>query len=218
MTGQPDVSLYLVRHGRTAYNREGRVQGRRIDAPLDALGRAQAARLAERFADVPLAAVYTSVLRRTAETAAPLLARRPDLRATALADLDEMSWGALEGQPASERLTALYHAMNARWRAGETDARVPGGESPEEVATRALHAVRAIQERHAGASVLVVTHGRLLRVLLCALLHEGDLSRMQDFPTPNAALTHVVLSETHARLERLADTAHLAGLDEPVLP
>jgi len=62
------TTILLARHGETDWNREGRFQGH-ADPPRNATGRAQAARLAVELADVELAAVYSSPLRRALETA-----------------------------------------------------------------------------------------------------------------------------------------------------
>jgi probable phosphoglycerate mutase len=205
--------VLLARHGETDANAERRIQGRGLDTDLNARGRAQAGRLADHLADVPLGAVYTSALRRTHQTAAPLLARRPDLRATALADLDEMSWGVHEGQMGGVALSEVYRQTVAQWNAGALDERVEGGESPREVERRARRALRAIQAAHASGTVLVVTHGRTLRVLLGSLLPAYGLTRMQELTHPNASLTEVELApDGAARLVRLASTDHLDGL------
>lgn len=85
-----DLTLYLVRHGETDYNRRRIMQGRRIDAPLNETGRAQAEALAERFADAPLDAIYSSTLKRADATADAIAARHPAAERHRLADLDEM--------------------------------------------------------------------------------------------------------------------------------
>lgn len=61
------TTIVLVRHGRTAANREGIFRGR-MDVPLDATGRAQAAATAQLLKTWPLAAIYSSPLSRAART------------------------------------------------------------------------------------------------------------------------------------------------------
>src|SRR5690606_28201169 len=85
------TTLYLVRHGETDYNRASIMQGRRVDARLNAVGRAQAAALARRFARAPLDAIYTSTLARARETALAVAAVQPEATFVELSDLEEMS-------------------------------------------------------------------------------------------------------------------------------
>lgn len=205
----PVLTLTLVRHGQTDYNATQRVQGRGIDSDLNELGRWQAERLAERLAAERFDALFTSSLRRTHQTAAPLVARRPDLIPSALPDLDEMDWGRYEGSPASEEVRATYRRYVARWEEGDFDLAVTGGESPRDVEIRARRAIAQIQALHPTGSVLVVTHGRLLRVLLASMLPDYTLHRMQDLTLDNTAVTVLDLSTDGPRARLLNDLSHL---------
>lgn len=109
------TTVYLIRRGRTDLNRAGRLRGR-VDAPLDEVGRAEADRLAALFAGVKLAAVLTSPVQRTVQTAVPLAAstNAPLRRVMAFLDRDygpwngrlkaevERSYGSLEMAPGVE--------------------------------------------------------------------------------------------------------------------
>lgn len=203
------LSLTFVRHGQTDYNADGRVQGRGIDSDLNALGRWQAERLATRLASQPLEALYTSSLRRTHQTVAPLLVRRPDLKPIALPDLDEMDWGDYEGQAANPEIREQYRRYVEKWNAGSVDHAVRGGESPRDVELRALRAMAHIQSTHASGNVLVVTHGRFLRVLLASMLPEFSLRRMQELTHENTAVSIVELGPGEPRARLLNDTSHL---------
>ena len=206
------LTLTFARHGETDYNAEGRVQGRGIDSDLNARGRQQAERLAARLADQPFDAVYTSSMRRTHQTVAPLLAVRPQLAPVALADFDEMHWGVYEGRGASPDLREQYARYVDAWTGGAFELAVDGGESPRDVERRAVRAVDAIRDAHGEGEVLVVTHGRLLRVLLASLLPAYTLHRMQDLTHGNTALSVVEFGPDGARARALNDTQHLDGL------
>lgn len=201
--------ITFVRHGETDYNAERRVQGRGVDSDLNATGRRQAERLAERLADAPFEAVYTSAMRRTHQTAAPILARRPGLAPTALADLDEMDWGVYEGRPPTPELREAYRGYVSAWEAGDFERAIEGGESPRDVEARARRAVASIQEAHAEGPVLVVTHGRLLRVLLTSLLPEYTLHQMQELTHSNTALSVVEFGPDGPHALSLNDTTHI---------
>ncbi len=213
------MTLYLTRHGETDANAAGLVQGRGMDPDLNAVGHAQAEALARCLADVPLAAVYTSTQRRSQQTAEPTLAGHDGARLVVRAGLDEMDWGVHEGKgytaESSDPATfAAYEALNRAWAAGQSEVRIEGGESPDEVWSRVRPVLVEIGEAFPQGAVLVVSHRRLLRVLLAGLLPGGGLERMHDYPHANAALSVLdvpggVLGPD-VRLITLADLSHLA--------
>lgn len=205
------TELYFTRHGETEYNRRHIVQGRKIDSSLNATGRRQARALAERLADLSLDAIYASTLTRARETAACIAEHHPDVPLAHLNDLEEMSWGVHEGDPPSEETDAIY----ARWQRGEFDYTIEQGESILDVQERGLRAVRQITRAHEGETVLVVAHGRLLRIVLASLLDGYGLERMQDIKHDNTAINHLICKEDGCYEATLLNcTAHL---DEPHL-
>ncbi|MDQ7040981.1 MAG: histidine phosphatase family protein [Rhodothermus sp.] len=203
------TTLYLVRHGETDYNRHNIVQGRGVDAPLNEQGRRQAKALARRFASVPLEAIYTSPLQRAVATAEAVRLYHPEVPLYRMVDLEEMDWGHLEGKPYAPPYDAQIRAVYERWRAGEYAYPVPGGESILDVQRRALRALETILMQHEGKTVLVVTHGRFLRVLLASVLPEYGLARMEALPHTNTAVNHLVYEQGRFRALRLNCTAHL---------
>ncbi len=145
------TELLLVRHAETEWNREGRWQGH-ADPPLNEAGRAQARALAEALAGERLDAIYTSDLRRAAETAEILGAALghavtldPDLR-----EIDVGSWSGLTRDDVARRFP---------------DWETHDGESPDELQARVVGAVRRIAQRHPDGQVLIVTHGGSIRSL-----------------------------------------------------
>lgn len=207
----PDgTTLYFARHGETDYNRDDVMQGRGVDLSLNATGRAQAAALADRLADVPFDVVFTSPLRRATETAAVLAAPHAPIDVHELPDLEEMSWGVYEGTgPSPERRRAL-RSLKTAWRDGDAfDTPIEGGESILEVQARALRAVRRILEDAAGRTALVVTHGRYLRVLLASILPGYGLHRMHEMHHSNTGLYRVVSAGGAFRADVRNSTTHL---------
>lgn len=145
------LRLWLVRHGATDWSDRGRLNGR-TDLPLNARGRRQAAALATRLAGRAWAGVWTSDLRRAAETArlaAPGARAEPRLR--------EIDFGALEGRP----WQALERHVREALVAFE-GFRAPAGESTEEVRARVLGFLSEL----APGDHLVFTHGGVIRALL----------------------------------------------------
>src|SRR4051812_26388074 len=95
-----DMNILLVRHGETAWNRDGRYQGR-TDIPLSETGQAQVAALGRRLASLPIAVAYASPLSRAKTTAEAILAGRP-IGLSLDAGLVEISHGGWEGKLATE--------------------------------------------------------------------------------------------------------------------
>ncbi len=144
------MHIYLLRHGRTAYNAERRYQGE-LDILLSDEGRAQLQR-----ADYDPEVVYVSSLQRTAQTARVLF---PTARLVAVPDLREMNFGEFQGRTAAEmEHDAAYRA----WTEGGCVDRCPGGESQAEFSERVCRAfARLVTEALAAGEerLTVVAHG-----------------------------------------------------------
>jgi probable phosphoglycerate mutase len=203
------TDLYLVRHGETDYNRDGIVQGSGIDSVLNETGRAQAQALAERLADTPLDAVYASTLRRAKQTATVAARPHEPVSKTFLRDLEEISWGIFEGEAPSPTRNDAMQAVKDRWRAGEYDHAMQGGESIRDVQARALRAIEHVVAREAGRTVLVVAHGRYLRILLATVLEDYSLADMHRLDHTNTCVNRVEYRKGRFRAATLNCTAHL---------
>lgn len=187
--------IYLTRHGQSLYNLAGRIGG---DAPLAPAGEAYAARLAawmrEEVADVDTLPVWTSTLRRTQQTAAPL---GVGVRAWKL--LDEIDAGVCDGLTYAE-VAAHHPAVDAGRRADKFGFRYPQGESYEDVIDR-LDPVVLELERQRGP-VLIVAHQAVLRAL------HGYLTGLHPQRIPHTPIPlHTVM--------RVTPDAYGTG-DEPV--
>lgn len=161
MTRETASDLFLVRHGETDWNAEGRWQGQ-TDVPLNAAGRAQARELAGRLRGAGLSIVASSDLLR-ARTTAEIVAAELGL-ALRPADhrLREQGFGDFEGLTAQE-CAARYPAAWVRY-AADSRATPPGGESAGEVLARVVPALREVAAL--GSAALVVMHGRALRTFV----------------------------------------------------
>ena len=210
-----ETTLYFVRHGETDYNRRRIVQGRGVDSMLNATGRSQAVAVARRLASVAFDAIYTSTLRRAAETAEAIAHEHATVPVHHLSDLEEMAWGVFEGKPFSLEVRQALEAIYARWNQGEFGYRIPAGESIYDVQQRGRKAIEYILARHDGETVLVVTHGRYLRVLLATLLDDYGLERMEEIPHANTGVNRLAYHGGRFEIALLNCTDHL---EEPVFP
>jgi probable phosphoglycerate mutase len=162
--------LLLLRHGATAWNELGRIQGRH-DEPLSPAGRAGLAgcRVPAPWRDGEW---VTSPLRRAAQTAALLGAPRVSCAAA----LTEMDWGEWEGCTLGELRRRDSEGMR-RNEARGLDFRPPAGESPRDVCARLAAWVRELDA--AGPALVAVTHKGVIRAAL-SLATGWDLS--EDYP------------------------------------
>src|SRR5438105_2360386 len=141
------TTLYLVRHGETDWNRDGRVQGH-SDTPLNATGRAQAKSLASRVDDVTFGSAFSSDSSRAYETASLILAGRR-LPITTTKDLRERFLGRWEGELVTHLATSDPEGWRA-WLERPRDRAPHGGETEVQLEARVARAVRNIVEASKG--------------------------------------------------------------------
>ena len=160
--------LALIRHGATAWNAEGRVQGH-TDTPLSAEGHAEVSARGGRGLNPALSGYYwvSSPLRRARLTATLLCGFAPPCEPRLL----EMNWGNWEGRTLAELRAELGAAMQANEDRG-LDFRPEGGESPREVQNRVRPWLAEIAARR--PAVAAVTHKGLIRAVMAAA-HDWDM-------------------------------------------
>jgi alpha-ribazole phosphatase/probable phosphoglycerate mutase len=197
----------MARHGQTEWNARRRFQGA-SDVGLSDLGRRQAEALGGAIRSRALAAVYTSPLRRAAETAEIALRGR-DVPITTLPELIELSLGEWEGRTVEE-IRRREGDPYQRWIEAPLDCPPPGSESLLDLSARVRRAIDRIHAFHAhgaegdGREVLVVAHGGVISVYACHLLGLS-LNHLWRLRVDNASLTTVA----PPRLISINDTAHL---------
>lgn len=180
------TSLYLVRHGETDWNKSRRIQGH-SDIQLNDTGREQASRTAELLASRRWDAVYSSPLSRAWETASIIAGRLGFDGPTALPGVIERNYGQAEG--------LTYDELAEKFPFGSD---VTGRESREHAAARAVPALIEAARRHAEGSVLVVSHGGLIRSVLTHLEPEHGLHH--DEPITNGSVHSLRYGEDGLRL------------------
>jgi probable phosphoglycerate mutase len=203
--------LCIVRHGETAWNAEGRVQGQ-LDIPLNEIGYSQARSLAEVLRGEAFDALYSSDLVRVQQTARPL-AERLGLPPRLDARLRERHYGVFQGATyaqCKERLPGDY----ARFKAKDLDYDFGTGESLRAFNARSLACIAELAARHAGGDVLVFTHGGVLEMVYRHATGRG-LATPRDCEIPNAAINRVELGPAGWRVLAWAGVDHLAcALDD----
>lgn len=200
----------MIRHGQTDWNVSGLWQGRR-DLPLNEVGLAEAESLRERFAGLAIDAVYSSDLER-ASTTAGLIAADHDLPLRRRPELREMHFGLLEGLTRPEG-QQRYPDFWAKYQIDSVSTSFPDGECFSQVLQRGQAFLAEAMHDFPGGTVLVVSHGGLLRAILCHFL-DLDPRRRGRIRWDNAGVTHVSWQGDHIDLWGLNDLSHLRGRPE----
>lgn len=204
------TTILLVRHGRTAWNREERFRGQ-VDLPLDDWGLQQAELVGQRIASQwQPAAIYASSLQRTLQTAAAI-AGACSLHTTIYDGLLDIDYGAFAGLTPDE--AASRHPDLARaWRRAPHMVLFPDGESLGDVRDRAEVALEEISTNHPDQTVVLVTHVVVCRLLFCMTLGL-DSSHFWQFEPATASISVIEVGDGRRALLSFNDTCHLAVLD-----
>lgn len=159
--------MLWVRHGVTPWNRSKRAQGH-ADIDLDAEGKRQAEVVAAELAAFDITAVYSSDLARAVHTAEPI-ARKHNLPLEVDAgfrEIDQGEWTGLDPDAISKRWPGLWARRSWCPR--------PGGESPTDVLRRAGASLERVVSEHPAGTIVVVTHGGLIRWVSAEALGYTD--------------------------------------------
>jgi probable phosphoglycerate mutase len=201
------ADVLLVRHGESAAARPEEpfplVDGQG-DPPLSRSGRAQAVLVAGRLRRTRLDAVYVTTLRRTRETAQPLLDLR-GLEPRVEPGLREVHLGEWEGGLFRKHV-AEAHPLALRMYAEERWDAIPGAESAESLAGRVGEAMRRIAAEHAGGRVAVFTHGGVIGQALALAAASRPFAFLG---ADNGSISQVVIGPDRWTVRRFNDTAHL---------
>jgi broad specificity phosphatase PhoE len=203
------MRLILVRHGETPWNVTLQYQGQG-NVPLNERGREQARRAATRLTRYEVTALYSSDVVRAWETA-ELIGATLGLTPRSLPELREIDVGQWEGYT-PEELYRRFPDHMAEYRRDPARTVRLGGESYAQLQTRALVALKQLEESHQiGDVIAAISHGGTIRALLCHVigLDLGNFGRMW---LDNGSLTELRLGRNGWRLMRLNDNAHVEDM------
>lgn len=175
------TTIGFIRHGVTAWNKEGRAQGT-TDVPLDDEGIQMAERVAERMEKEQWDIIYTSHLIRAKRTAEIIAEKQPSIDFRVDKRLGEIGGGIIEGTTENERVAK----WGPNWREQEM-----GFEKEEVIISRGMSFIEDIKKAHQGKKILVVSHGGFLARILYALIPDGEFSK----DIGNTSLTIVELQD-----------------------
>ena len=198
--------IYLIRHGETDFNRDGRIQGD-TESSLSDLGEEQARRVRVRLKGISLAAAYTSPLKRAVDTCRTAL--DGTVQWESRDGLREINLGVWEGKKASD-LRRDFPEDTRLWFHAPSRVRIEGAETMRAFRIRVRRTLDGIREQHPDETVAVFAHGGVICSYLTSLLGM-KLDDIWRFKIRNCSLTRVLFPMHKPRIDLLGDIHHLDG-------
>ncbi|MFI5333582.1 MAG: histidine phosphatase family protein [Chlamydiales bacterium] len=203
-------TLYIVRHGRTDWNAQGRLQGS-MDRPLDEVGWQQAHAVGNELSRLQVAAIYSSPLLRAKQTADAINTFHK-CNVHLETGLREAAYGDIEGMTITEFRTRFKESIEQKLKLPVQEQwkhkLSHGAESCEEITARALPALKKIASKHQNETVIIVSHGYVLSAIVSNLSLISD----EHVRIPNCS---VVIMEGDEEDLKLIHYAGIAGAGEP---
>ena len=204
--------LVVIRHGQTASNRDGIIQGQ-WNIPLDELGVLQAQAAAKRLSRWQFDAAFSSDLDRAMVTAQTILANHKDLQLMKTSALREWNLGFMQGRKIAE-LNVEYPEIMAAFRSDRDDLLIPEGESLKDFQTRVSDFITELARDYQGKRVLLVSHGGAMQRMLKHATGGIKAPNVRPFCS-NASLAIFRCKEgVNWQLVTWNDTAHLEDLEQ----
>lgn len=200
------TTIYLIRHAEAEGNLYRRIHGQ-YNSLITDNGYRQIRALQERFADVPIDAVYSSDLFRTMTTARAIyvpkglpLQTRSDLRELNMGEWEDRSWAGIDR--ANKEMMGLFSATSP-------DFRAPGGESFPEVRRRGTAALLDIAAKHPNGTVAVFAHGTFIRNTVAEFLGIGPENMKKMGHSDNTAVSLLEIENGKVHVVYMDDNSHL---------
>ncbi len=200
------VKLFLIRHGQTAGNVQGQYVGS-LDIDMTDEGRLQAKSAKQYLSKVSFSNIYSSPLKRAANTA-QIIAEGTGLKVRTMDDLRELDFGKWEGLK-FEEINAQYNKDYQDWLEDPYNHPPTGGESFNDLIARADKEVKKIvQENPDGSSVAIVSHGGVILSLIVNWLGIPS-ARWRSLIQRQAAINVVVIDNGFPYISSINYTGHL---------
>lgn len=203
------TKIILVRHGHVEGIHPPRFRGRE-DLPLTERGKAEALAVARRISERwRPACVYTSPLSRCVLTGAAI-ASACKVQSQSIEELNDIDYGSWKMKTFAE-MQATQGELYASWFATPHLVRFPGGDSLQELASRAADALRIALERHPNQTVVMVAHDAVNRALLVQLA-DLPLSSYWRLVQEPCCINEIDIAANRIQVRSINDTSHLDGL------
>lgn len=202
--------LFIVRHGETMWNLEGRTQGHG-NSELTDLGKRQARALGKKLRKKGINLIYSSDLKRANDTA-KIIGHTLGIEEVHVDEgLKEMCFGEWEGKTI-DHIKENYEEVYKLWRSNPDKALLPGGEKLEDVQERLMDSLKNINESHEDKNILIVSHGISVKIILLTLLNSS-LANLYGIRQDNTALNIVEMRSYGPVVCSMNDISHLEEID-----
>ena len=204
------TTVYLIRHGQTAWNKEEIFRGR-TDVPLNEIGLREAELAGGYLKDKEIHVIYSSPLSRAWQTAQKI-AQFHNLEVQPLNGIIDMSFGRWEGHSLQE-IQKNDGELYRQWREEPHRVRIPGGESLDEVRIRTMAALEEMIQLHPEKTLVLVSHRVITKVLICGILGI-DNSHFWQIGQDTTAINLIQQRNGKYILSLMNETCHLKPLTE----
>ncbi|WP_181350288.1 histidine phosphatase family protein [Thalassobacillus sp. CUG 92003] len=200
------ITLYIIKHGETSWNKQGRIQGEE-DSPLTKHGRYECQKLSEYLSETPFQALYASPSTRTVETADYIRGSRriPVHYEEDLREINHQKWAGMTYNEIEKTDRELLHL----YRNQPEEYQPEGGESLHNLKERVGKAIERIETDQLSGNVLVVTHQVAIRSLI-NFIKGRPLKEMWD--TPDIAGSSITVFKAESGQYELQDVSAIPHL------
>lgn len=199
------TKIIFVRHGETFWNESKRYQGH-SDISLNEKGLQQAKLVAKRLAGEKISAIYSSDLIRAVQTA-EIIGEQHSLQPIVVKEFREVNFGLWEGLTYAEIMAVWPDGLSAIYSKPGA-ALIPDGESFHDVQKRTAIGLAKCIASHQQETIVVVSHGGTMRVLLCDALGLA-IENMWSLQQDSTAINIIEYFETTKLVSLVNDTCHL---------
>ena len=200
------LRIFLIRHGETEWNKQKRLQGH-TDVKLSPEGIRQAKLLAENAPFKHVDEIYSSDLSRAFDTAKILAVKFNIMPVKPTPELRETNFGEWEGRAISELINESPKAFGKFFTDPER-CHPPQGETFLECQARVMIVIRDIITNHDNQNVIVVSHGAVIRLIICAAL-DIPIHKMWAISQSNMAVNILRVDDGEFTVELMNSTEHL---------
>lgn len=202
------MKIYIVRHGETIWNKEGKMQGQ-LDSDLSEEGIMQAEKLSLRLKDLEFEKIYSSNSGRAIKTAKILIANKDQeiIKSDLIKEIHMGIWQGMDKKDVLEK----YQKNNYNfWNEPDKyDFSKIQGESFESLKERTNRFMESLIENHKTGNILVVSHG----VTIKAIMNNVEKKKIKDFWKGsfilNTSLSILSINEKKYEIDLISDVSHL---------
>ncbi len=196
--------LYLVRHGESLWNKNGRVQGQK-DIILTENGKQQAIKLSKRLKQEKIDYIYTSSLKRAKHTA-KFISKQLNVRLIIEDNLKERNFGVWEGL-FIEDIKKNYEKEYELWKTHPYNFKIHKSETVEDVLIRVKLFLEYLNNNYMKKSILIVSHTVIIKLIIIEML-KLKITDYSKYHISNCSLSIIDHNNNNFYLKSVNDTSH----------